>query len=122
MAQETATSLKEICTKVLQLDKDIRFVGRIKNRKLLSFVRRADSKPLVDEELGNLSHYQVSVKASMESVFDQALGKTDWMITAKEKVKLITIFLEEGLLILSTEPKADHDKIIEEIQNLNMKL
>lgn len=106
----------------MQLDKDIRFVGRIKNRKLLSFVRRADSKPLVDEELGNLSHYQVSVKASMESVFDQALGKTDWMITAKEKVKLITIFLEEGLLILSTEPKADHDKIIEEIQNLNMKL
>lgn len=116
------TTLKQTYSKILQIDKEIRFVGRIKGRKLLSFVRRANSKPLVDEELGNLSHYQVSVKASMESVFDEALGKTDWMITAREKVKLITIFLDDGLLILSTEPKADHDKIINGIKSLNDKL
>ena len=58
----------------------------------------------------------------MEKMFDEALGTTNWMITSKDKVKLITIFLDDGSLILSTEPDADHDKIIEEIQKMNVKL
>ena len=122
MSQDIINSVKVTCSKIIQIDEDIRFVGRIKDRKLLSFVRRADSKPLLNEELSNLSHYQVSVKANMEKMFDETLGATNWMITSKEKVKLITIFLDDGSLILSTEPDADHDKIIEEIQKMNVKL
>jgi len=122
LSQDLINSVKATCSKIIQIDEDIRFVGRIKDRKLLSFVRRADSKPLLNEELSNLSHYQVSVKANMEKMFDDALGATNWMITSKEKVKLITIFLEDGSLILSTESDADHDGIIKEIQKMNMKL
>lgn len=122
MSQDLINSVKATCSKIIQIDEDIRFVGRIKDRKLLSFVRRADSKPLLNEELSNLSHYQVSVRANMEKMFDNALGVTNWMITSKEKVKLITIFLDDGSLILSTEPDADHDGIIKEIQKMNMKL
>jgi len=97
-------------------------VGRIKDRKLLSFVRRINSRPLLSDELANLSHYQISVKVNMERMFDAALGNTNWMITSKDKVKLITVFLDDGLLILSTEPEADHDTIIKEIQKMNIKL
>lgn len=122
MSQDLINSVKATCSKIIQIDEDIRFVGRIKDRKLLSFVRQADSKPLLNEELSNLSHYQVSVKANMEKMFDEVLGVTNWMITSKEKVKLITIFLDDGSLILSTEPDADHDGIIKEIQKMNMKL
>lgn len=55
-------------------------------------------------------------------MFNEALGKTNWMITSKEKVKLITLFLDDGLLILSTEPNSNHDAIIQKIKSLNMKL
>jgi hypothetical protein len=55
-------------------------------------------------------------------MFDAKLGKTNWMITSKEKVKLITLFLDDGLLIFSTEPDSKHDEIIQKIQNLNLKL
>jgi hypothetical protein len=59
----------------------------------------------------------------MEEMFDDTLGKTNWMITAKERVKLITLFLDDGgLLIFSIEVDADHDKIIRKIQSLNMPL
>lgn len=89
------------------------------NRKVIAFSRRIGPEPLLDEELGNMAHYQASVKASLEEMFDESLGPTNWMITSKEKVKLITIFPDEGILILSTEPFSDHDRIIKEIQSLN---
>jgi hypothetical protein len=107
-------------TEILKLDDSIRFVGKIKNRKLYSFVRRANKTPLLNEELDNMAHYQASVKANMENMFDSALGKTNWMITSKEKVKLITLFLDDGLLILSTESDTNHDEVIRKIQNLNL--
>lgn len=112
----------EICRRVLCIDDSIRFVGRIRERRVIAFARHPDKKPLLDTELGNLVHYQASVKASMEEMFDDALGKTNWMITAKEKVKLVTMFLDDGLLIFSLEVNADHDKIIKKIQSLNMSL
>lgn len=108
--------------KILNLDESIRFVGRIKDRKITSFVRRENSKPLFDEETSNMAHYMVSVKASMEEMFDRYLGKTNWMITSKESVKLITLFLDDGLLILSMDSKGDHDQVIKKIQRLNIKL
>ena len=122
MSQKTANSQKAIFSQILEIDKTIRFVGRIKDRKLLVFVRPQDSKPLLSDELSKLSHYQASVKASMDEIFDDTLGKTNWMITSRENVKLLTIFLEDGLLILSTEPSSDHDKIIKKIQSLNAKI
>lgn len=111
-----------ICNTILSLDDSIRFVGRIKDRKVVAFARHQEKKPLLDSELGNLAHYHASVKASMEEMFDGVLGKTNWMITAKEKVKLITLFLDDGLLIFSIEVEADHDKIIKKIQSLNLKI
>lgn len=112
----------EACSRVLSLDDSIRFVGRIKDRKVIAFARHPAKKLLLDSELGNLAHYHASVKASMEEMFDGALGKTNWMITAKEKVKLVTMFLDDGLLIFSIDVEADHDKIIKKIQGLNMSL
>ena len=107
-------------TEILRIDDSIRFVGKIKNRKLHSFVRRENKTPLLSEELDNMAHYQASVKANMENMFDSTLGKTNWMITSKEKVKLITLFLDDSLLIFSTESDANHDKIIRKIQSLNL--
>ena len=108
--------------KILNLDDSIRFVGRIRGNKIITFVRRTNSEPLLDDEMSNLAHYQVSVKASMEEMFDDSLGKTNWMITSKELVKLITIFLDDGFLILSIDNKGNHDKIIQKIQSLNISL
>ena len=107
---------------VLGLDNSVRFVGRIKDRKLISFARRQNTDPLLDEELSSMAHYQASVKASWEDMFNESLGKTNWLITSKERVKLITLFLDDGLLILSTEPNSDHDSLISKIKSLNLKL
>ena len=113
---------KKSCELVLSLDESIRFVGKIVDRKLIAFVRQQSSSPLLDDELENMAHHQASVKVMMEEMFDDSLGMTNWMITSKEKVKLLTVFLDEGMMILSIEPEGNHDKIIKEIQSLNTKL
>lgn len=115
-------SPKEKYVKILNLDESIRFIGRIKDRKIISFVRREDSESLFDAEMANMAHYQASLKASMEEMFDGPLGKTNWMITSKEFVKLITLFLDDGLLILSMDSDGDHDEVIEKIQHMNIDL
>lgn len=120
MAQNSVQS--ETYNTILHLDTHIRFVGRIKDRKLVSFARRPTSNALLDEELGNMAHYQASLKASWEDMFNERLGKTNYLITAKEKVKLITLFLDDGLLILSADPDSDHDGIIAKIKSLNTRL
>lgn len=111
---------KDSCKEILELDGTIRFVGKIQSGKVVSFVRRYN--PLLDDEFSNMAHYQASLKASMEEMFDGQLGKTDWMITTKEQIKLITIFLDDGLLILSTEPECNHDQLIDQIKRLNIKI
>ena len=59
MLQVSEYSLKEEYNKILNLGESIRFVGIIKNRHVVAFVRRKDFEPLIDEEMGNLAHYQV---------------------------------------------------------------
>ena len=122
--QQLAQRIKQAdpYTQILNLDAAVRFVGRIKDRKLVTFARKPTASPLLDEELSNMVHYQASVKASWDEMFNEKLGKTNWMITSKEKVKLITLFLDDGLLILSTAPDSNHDEIIDKIKNLNTKL
>jgi len=97
----------------------MRFDGRIKNRNVMAFVRIKDFEPLIDEEMGNLAHCQASVKSNMEEIFDSQLGKTNWMITCKDLVKMITLFLDDGLLILSIDGTGNHDQVIQKIQKLN---
>lgn len=112
----------EVCNHILEMDESIRFVGRIKNKKVIAFARNMSKKPLLDSELGNMAHYWASIKAGVEEMFDGPLGKTNWMITAKEYVKLVTLFLDDGLLIFSLEVESDHDELIKKIQSLNISL
>src|SRR5574342_198216 len=102
----------DVCNHILEMSDSIRFVGRIKDKKVVAFARNTSKKPLLDSELGNMAHYWASIKAGVEEMFDGPLGKTNWMITAKEFVKLVTLFLDDGLLIFSLAVEADHDEII----------
>ena len=113
---------KKSCETVLGLDESIRFVGKVVDRKLLAFVRQKNSTPLLNDELENMAHHQASVKVMMEEMFDDSLGMTNWMITSKEKVKLVSVFLDEGMIILSMEPDGNHEEVVKQIQNLNVNL
>ena len=75
------------CMQILSLDNAIRFAGRIKDRKIISFARRPNAMPLLNEELSNMAHYQASLKASWEDMFNDAWeNKLDDNIKRKSQV------------------------------------
>lgn len=55
----------------------------------------------------------------MNRMFDKELGKTNFMLTSREKVNLITILQDDDFLILYIDPSGDYVKIIEKIKNQN---
>ena len=57
----------------------------------------------------------------MGEMFVSQLGKINWMITCKELVKMITLFLDDRLLILSIDGTGNPDQVIQKIQRLNAK-
>lgn len=113
-----SVNVSDYCKKILGLDPKIRFAGKIVGTSLVSTARKDNIVPLLDDDLAALAHHQVSVKAMMDKMFTEKLGKTDWIVESKGKVKLLTIFQEDGILILSTEPTSDHHSIIEKIKKL----
>ena len=111
-------SMNDYCKKILALDSKIRFAGKVIDDKLVSTALKDGVIPLLDKDLAALAHQQVSVKAMMDKMFTDKLGKTDWIVESKGKVKLLTVFQKDGILILSTEPTSDHHAILEKIKNL----
>lgn len=120
LAKMSTTNMNNYCKKILELDPQIRFAGKIVNDQLVSSARKDGVIPLLDKQLADLAHHQVIVKAMMDKMFTDKMGNTDWIVESKGKVKLLTIFQEDGILILSTEPTSDHHGIIEKIKKLGM--
>lgn len=87
---------------------------------MVSSARKDGVIPLLDKQLADLAHHQVVVKAMMDRMFTDKMGNTDWILESKGKVKLLTIFLENSILIISTEPTSDHHKIINSIKKLKI--
>ncbi len=109
------------CLQILNLDENVRFVGIVKYNKLVSFAKRKDWYEITNEISGVVHHQASKEILQCEMGEDDDLGITNWMITSKEFVKMMTIFLENGMLIISSEPNADHDSIINKIKTLNIK-
>lgn len=110
---------KGFCTLVLGVDPSMRFVGRLCNcGRLKSYDRKKGVIAMLNLPETKLVHHEAILKAKMNHMFDSKLGETHWTITQREKVKWITIYLKRELLLISTEPKANHDEIIRKIMFL----
>ena len=112
---ESGMDYEKLCNDVLNLDTKVRFVGvcdntgEIKNGGL----REGIKSILTDEEIkkANLISLQ---RWRLHNTLADRIGKARYAMEEYEKVKQITMPLEdEHLLLISTEVDADHGKIIE---------
>ncbi|MBI1829096.1 MAG: hypothetical protein HY222_02045 [Thaumarchaeota archaeon] len=111
-----------ICDLILELDKSIRYVGIISDGgKIIKSIRNKNTNRFLNNDEESLSLIHVATKANLNKLWDDKLGKTKFIIEVKEKVKLITIFFDSKLLVLSTEISSNHDQIIIKIQDLILK-
>ena len=106
---------QKLCHDVLDLDSKVRFVGicdntgEIKNGGL----REGVQSFLTDEEIKKANLITLE-RWRLHNTLADRIGKARYAMEEYEKVKQITMPLEEEhLLLISTEVDADHGKIIE---------
>ena len=106
---------EKLCHDVLDRDSKVRFVGvcdktgEIKNGGL----REGIKSFLTDEEIKKANLISLE-RWRLHNTLADRIGKARYAMEEYEKVKQITMPLEdEHLLLISTEVEADHAKIIE---------
>ena len=118
MVQELKNPSPEnnLCEEILKIDTSIRFVGILcKCGRLKTYGRKKGMIPQLSVFETKLVHYEALLKAKMNHIFDEKLGKTNWSIESRDNVKWITVNLNRDLILLSTENSSNHDKIVQKI-------
>lgn len=111
---------KDSLKKILNIDKKIRFATIIDmNGNVSESGHHQSVRNILDfNESHNL--LQLAVKSwNARNVYQQKIGIGEYAIAVYEKLKRITMRLDDHHLVyLTTERNADHDKIIIEIKKM----
>ena len=80
----------EISDLISKISPYIRFIGVIsKTGELLSYYRREDLDPLLDQKKTQYQFAQIAIKTELEEQFDAQLGETEFVWEERTKVQTI---------------------------------
>jgi hypothetical protein len=112
---EIVMEYQKLCHDVLNVDSKVRFVGICDNTgEIKNGGHREGVKSLLTDEEVKKSNLISLERWRLHNTLASRIGKARYAMEEYEKVKQITVPLEdEHLLLISTEVDADHGKIIE---------
>lgn len=100
------------CDLVLSIDGKIRYVGVYLDEQIHYKLQKGVKSHFTEEE-EVISVKTEVVRASMRRYMSEKIGEPIFSITQYPKVKMITFHLPPAnLVLMSTEPDANHDAII----------
>ena len=110
----------KLCKDVLELERQIRFAGiYTQSGEIKGAGMREKVQSLLNPEETKMSLYYASLRWKTGKTLSHRMGREKYSVAEYEKVKLISIPIEDKyLLLVSTETKVDHAKIIKEIFKL----
>ena len=107
-----------LCKEILDLDPKIRFAGVCDDTGETKFGgQREGVKSLLSPEETRKSNMQALVRWALRNALSSKVGRGRYAMAEYEKLKRITIPLDDNshLLLVSTEVDADHDRIIDKV-------
>ena len=106
-----------LCKEILDLDPKIRFAGVCDDTGETKFGGQRDGvKNLLSPEETKKSNLQALARWALRNALSPKVGKGKYAMAEYEKVKRITIPLDDShLLLVTTEVNADHDRIIDKV-------
>jgi hypothetical protein len=111
-----AEDLRGLCNDILESDRSIRFVGiSDKMGKQIISSYRAELVPLLTPSEIEMYVIESILRMKTRKDFELKLGKPIYTFTLYQKIKRVTITLENNeypILMASFDLEADHDNII----------
>ncbi|HEY3524560.1 MAG TPA: hypothetical protein VE573_12675 [Nitrososphaeraceae archaeon] len=113
---ETERRLDSLCSRILESDKTIRFVG-ISNKMGNQIISRYRSGlvPLLTPKEIEMYAMQSVLRMNTRKDYESKLGKPIYSFTLYQKIKRVTVTLENReypILLASFDIEADHENVI----------
>ena len=110
----------KLCKEILDLDPKIRFAGICDDTGETKFGgQREGIKNLLSPEETKRSNLQALARWALRNSLSPKVGKGKYAMAEYEKVKRITIPLDNShLLLVTTEVNADHSRLIDQVLKL----
>ena len=116
-------SLSKLCKGIFDIDEKIRFVGIIDEMGKLVAGDMKKGLPSLERDDGSIRLYLgYAINNVLRRDFDNVFGKVLYTFSEREKIKLLTIPMDDNLLLVSMDISSDHDELIKKILNTVNKL
>ena len=115
--------LNKLCNSIFNADDKIRFVGVINEMGQLIAGSMKKGLTSLERDDGALRLYLgYAINNALRRDFDHEFGKVFYTFSEREKIKLLSIPIDDDLLIISMERSSKHviliDKILDIVRNL----
>ena len=104
----------KLCEDVFALHDDIRYAGVIDDMGILiagGMRRGLDS--MTQQENDELYLAQTAIRKSMRQRFDDTMGKARFAYVEREKISMLTFYMDKNILVVSIEPNVDPHTVID---------
>lgn len=104
---------QKICDSIAGISPFIRFVGVIgEGGELLSYRRRDDLLPLLNEKNTQYQFSHIAMKTDMESFFDKNLGEIEFVWEERKKVQTISFAIKKLRVWISIDKKVIRSEVL----------
>jgi len=116
--KETIIEYRKKCQKILNVSKNIRYVGVINEYgRTLTGIIRPGVKPLLKSEQARNEFFIISTLMALRKILDSSLGKLDYVILKHQKVSIVAC-QKNKITFYITALEKELDTLIPDIKKL----
>jgi hypothetical protein len=105
---------EKLCEKVFGLHDDIRYAGVINDAgTLLAGGMRKGLDSITEDQNDELYLAQTALRKSMRQRFDVTMGRARYAYIEREKISMLTFYMDKNILVLSIEPNVDSHSVMD---------
>jgi hypothetical protein len=104
----------KLCESIFSLHDDIRYAAIVDDAGLqIAGGMRSGMDSIVDQTNEELYLAQTALRKSMRQRFDDTMGKARFAYVEREKISILTFYLNRNILIITMEPNIDSHTAID---------
>ncbi len=109
-------NLSKLCNSIFEINEKIRFVGIIDQMGKLIGGDMKKGLPSLEKNDGSIRLYLgYAINNILRRDFDNVFGKVLYTFSERERIKLLTIPIDDNLLLVSMDKSTDHVELINKI-------
>lgn len=118
--KETIIEYRKKCQKILNVSKNIRYVGVINEYgRTLTGIIRPGLKPLLKSDQARNEFFIISTLMTLRKILDSSLGKLDYIVLKHQKISIVACQKNKVTFYISVlEKEKEMDTLVLDIKKL----